>query len=127
MIRVWNGKWIPCASWALYMDAMRLVPGDNAREHWARKASRLKLQREMSRIKTAAAIGGNKISSATITITRIGKRKMDSDNLASSAKGVRDGIADALGIDDGDERLTWVYAQRTEKRYGVSVLIEVSE
>ena len=61
-----------------------------------------------------------------ITITRIGPRKLDSDNLAGSAKHVRDGVADWLGIDDGDERLTWEYAQRSGGAgvYACEIVIE---
>ena len=60
----------------------------------------------------------------TVTITRLGPRKLDSDNLATSAKGLRDGIADKLGVDDGDERITWCYAQEKSKTYGVRIEIE---
>jgi hypothetical protein len=47
----------------------------------------------------------------TITITRRGGRRMDDDGLTISAKHVRDGVADWLGIDDGDKRLTWIVKQ----------------
>lgn len=42
--------------------------------------------------------------------------KLDSDNLPGAFKHVRDGMADALGIDDGDARLAWSYAQVKAKR-----------
>ena len=42
-----------------------------------------------------------------VLITRIAPRELDSDNLTSSAKHVRDGIADALAIDDRDKRVEW--------------------
>lgn len=60
---------------------------------------------------------------ATVTITRIGKRKLDSDNLAISAKHVRDGIADAYGVDDGSDLYTWNYAQEIGKDYAVRIEI----
>jgi hypothetical protein len=50
---------------------------------------------------------------------------MDSDNLAIAAKSLRDGVADKLGIDDGDPRITWAYAQ--EKSKGYAVRIEIQE
>jgi hypothetical protein len=62
----------------------------------------------------------------TITITRLGPRKLDDDNLASSAKHVRDGIADKLGVDDGDDRLTWRYSQEKSSTYGVRIKIEAA-
>jgi hypothetical protein len=46
-----------------------------------------------------------------ITLTRIASRRLDSDNLAGSFKAIRDAIAAWLGLDDGDPRLTWSYAQ----------------
>lgn len=100
--------------------SVRLVNGANAREHWAVKAGRAKLQRRSARNALAdkmplwllaadlAAAGDPPI---TITITRRGGRRMDDDGLTISAKHVRDGIADWLRIDDGDKRLTWVVKQ----------------
>lgn len=63
-----------------------------------------------------------------ITITRLGPRELDDDNLAGSAKHLRDGIADWLGVNDRDKRLKWVYVQeKTSGRpsvYGVRVRVE---
>jgi hypothetical protein len=49
---------------------------------------------------------------------------MDSDNSIGSLKSVRDGVADALGIDDGDPRLTWEYRQETGP-FGVRIYLEI--
>lgn len=48
---------------------------------------------------------------------------MDSDNLAISQKGVRDGVADWLGVDDGHPDIEWRYEQRTggAKVYAIEV------
>jgi hypothetical protein len=62
----------------------------------------------------------------TITITRRGGRRMDDDGLTASAKHVRDGISDWLGIDDGDPRLTWVVRQDKAPRGQHWVDIEVT-
>jgi hypothetical protein len=58
-----------------------------------------------------------------ITLTRVGVKRMDTDNLASALKACRDGVAEWLGIDDGDPRIEWRYAQRTDKTYSVEVAI----
>ncbi|OHB81198.1 MAG: hypothetical protein A2W31_05145 [Planctomycetes bacterium RBG_16_64_10] len=95
--------------------------------HWAKRAAIAKVQRQLAMLTTNAALHkaafawqmDNKLR---ITITRVGKRPLDSDNLAISAKHVRDGIADELGVDDGDKRLVWVYEQRGGE-YGVEVEI----
>lgn len=57
---------------------------------------------------------------ATVTITRIGQRKMDDDNLQAAAKSVRDAVALAYGVDDGSELYEWRYAQEhTRKAIGL--------
>ncbi len=46
-----------------------------------------------------------------VTWTHVG-RTMDTDNLASAFKGLRDELAEFLGCDDGDEaNVTWEYRQ----------------
>jgi hypothetical protein len=61
-------------------------------------------------------------------LTRIfaGPRKaFDSDGLLIACKSVRDGLADALGIDDGSDRLEFCYLQvRGDANY-VSVQIQI--
>jgi hypothetical protein len=61
----------------------------------------------------------------SITLTRIAPRRLDSDNLARSLKAVRDGIADAIGVDDGDPRLEWRYAQEQGAVREYAVRVEV--
>jgi hypothetical protein len=103
------------------------------REHWAVKASRAKAQRTAARFGVLNAIvsvdrgvfleRARTDAELTITLTRIGKRTLDTDNLARSFKAVRDGIADAFYRDDGDTGLTWLYAQR-HGEYAVEIKVE---
>ena len=58
-----------------------------------------------------------------VTITRIGPRYLDDDNLASACKYVRDEIAKKVGVDDGSPLYTWRYEQIKGLRYGVNVEI----
>lgn len=59
-----------------------------------------------------------------ITLTRIGKRILDDDNLQSSFKSARDQIADFLGVNDGDRKAVhWAYKQQVGKEYAVCVHI----
>lgn len=46
------------------------------------------------------------------TLTRIAPRKLDSDNLQSAFKGVRDEIAKFLELNDGSPRWLWDYQQQ---------------
>lgn len=61
----------------------------------------------------------------SIVITRIGPRALDKDNAYRSAKAVTDGIADALKIDDGDDRLHWKVHQKKGRsnEYAVNIYI----
>lgn len=102
-------------------------------EHWGTKSRRVKSQRFLAKFIASGEVGKySPETSKTITLTRIGPRKLDTDNLASSLKACRDGIADALGINDGDDRLTWLYKQEPGRRnrgiipaeYNVRVKIE---
>jgi hypothetical protein len=56
-----------------------------------------------------------------VTMTRIGKRMLDDDNLSGSLKRVRDSIASVYGVDDGSPLCRWVCEQEIGKEYGVKV------
>jgi len=117
------------------IPGLKLVSEANQREHWAKKAKRAKRSRHAGYAYTLAEMGSScgipDKSHATVTITRIGVRKLDCDNLAGSAKALRDGIADALRVDDGSKRVKWRYQQETGgkksngMRYGVRVEIDI--
>lgn len=123
---------------------LRLVSEANLREHWSKRAKRAKQQRtaafsallrlsgsdwawwERGRIRCDGLGYLGKPEGIAVTIVRIAPRKLDSDNLARAAKAIRDGIADWLGIDDGDERIDWRYAQRRGEagEYAVEIRVE---
>jgi hypothetical protein len=68
----------------------------------------------------------DKTVTAHITLIRVKgprQRDFDGDNLQASMKGVRDGIAMALHIDDGSKRLAWEYRQEKGGKPGVRVEI----
>jgi hypothetical protein len=50
---------------------------------------------------------------------------LDGDNLQSGFKAVRDGVADWLGVDDGNGLVDWQYVQRSGKAGEYAVEIEV--
>ena len=110
------------------MLPIKTVSESNQRGHWAKKARRARQQRDAAYLVIRSAISAGGLPDGlpehrTIFLTRISPRKLDSDNLSSSLKAVRDGVADALGIDDGDERFEWRYAQERGKVYSVRVEI----
>lgn len=105
---------------------LRLVSLANERVHWAVKSKRARIQRQAANLSVRHALIGNFSLEPpmVICIERIGLRRLDSDNLAIAAKHVRDGIADALGIDDGNPCLDWKYSQSTGKEYSVKITIQ---
>ena len=108
---------------------MRTWSEANLRGHWAKRARRVRKQRQAARLLVRAACNRADTSllsgQITITLTRIAPRRLDSDNLSSSLKAVRDGVADAVGIDDGSERIDWLYAQGKGKPREYAVLVEI--
>lgn len=95
----------------------------NMREHWAKKAERAKLHRSMAHWHMRAAGGppGCFPLPCRVTLTRCGPRELDDDNLRGALKNARDGIADWLGIDDRDPRVSWGYGQEKAKKASVRV------
>jgi hypothetical protein len=97
----------------------------NQREHWAKKARRAKSERSWAYTLTA---GIRKLGlPLTVTLTRIAPRALDDDNIRAALKSIRDGVADRIGIDDGDSRVTWCYAQRRGKPREYAVEIEAAK
>lgn len=91
---------------------VRVTSTPNERLHWSAKARRVKAQRtaayfELRRSNPTPPAWAR----VKVTLTRIAPRVMDTDNLAAGFKGIRDGVADFLRIDDGSDRVTWDYRQ----------------
>ncbi len=104
---------------------IRTVSAPNRREHWAKKARRVKSER-LAAYLAIPSLGAGLPSS--VKLTRIAPRSLDDDNLRGCLKAVRDGIADRLGIDDRDPRVEWCYGQEkgAPKEYAVRVGFEFS-
>lgn len=64
-------------------------------------------------------------SPMVVLITRLGRRVLDDDNLATACKHIRDGVAEALGVNDGDtSKVVWAYEQEHSQEYKVRVEID---
>lgn len=114
------------------LKGLRLVAEANQPRgtHWTVLRKRRAIQRSMAYYALASTGRSVPPLPLTVTITRIGPRQMDDDNLAGACKSVRDGIADWLSHAPGkgqDRRpgLTWRYAQRRGgvREYGVEIHI----
>lgn len=84
-----------------------------------RNAGRLVIGFHFARALTTLPLEVNLV----VRITREAPKPLDDDNLAGACKSLRDGIADALGVDDRDPRVCWLCDQSKSKT--PSVLIEV--
>jgi hypothetical protein len=92
-------------------------------QHWRVRHKRAKEQRGLAAMLARNTFGKAPSLPLTITLTRIAPRELDDDNLSSSQKHVRDGLADWLGVDDRSKQITWVYRQErgAPRTYGVRV------
>ena len=90
-----------------------MKPQANMSEHWAVKATRTRNERAIARIYYNNHIFTKPPETGPIEITlkRLGNRRFDSGNLGHAFKAIQDGIADAMGINDGNQRLRWKYEQ----------------
>lgn len=91
---------------------MPLPSAANLREHKFARARRVKRQRAAGYALTLSATTREEraallVDGVVVTLTRQSPRALDDDNLASAFKAVRDGVADALDIDDRDPRVAW--------------------
>jgi len=106
---------------------MKIVSVANMRLHWAVKAKLVRDHRTRTRMSLSAAAqsSGLEMLPVTVVLTRVAPRRLDGDNLQSGFKAVRDGVADWLGVDDGNGLIDWQYAQRSGKAGEYAVEIEV--
>ena len=105
---------------------IRIVSVANAREHWSAKAKRAKDHRFTAYMATRAWLRGRKLPRPIeVTLTRLAPRKLDGDNLQSAFKALRDGVADALAIDDGSAEATWLYEQRVGKPREYAAIVTI--
>jgi hypothetical protein len=101
----------------------------NSSEHWTMKHKRHQIQKRWIWF-AFQDLQKKIILPCHIKLTRIGKRLLDSDNLPSSLKWVRDAVADHIipglkpGQADGDERISWEYGQQRGKEYAVIIRID---
>lgn len=123
------------AHWEVAIEVPLKLPSlANLRLHWAVKARLIKAQRNAAAFALRGgarqwltrwkALRANESLCLRVTLTRVGPRALDDDNLASAFKGIRDEVADFVGIDDGSSRFAWQYRQE-RGLYAVRIKLEV--
>lgn len=117
--------------WVSVLIPIRTVSGANAREHWRTKAARVKREREavawFLRVHESSLRWARDPGELVVTLRRIAPRKLDTDNLASALKAVRDEVAAYLGVTDAPgSSVTWRCEQErgAPRQYAVRVRIE---
>lgn len=101
-------------------------------EHWAATARRVRSQRDTVGWALAWLLpcSASEWPAIHVAITRlIGPRgrAFDSDGLIRALKAVRDGAADACGLDDGSNRYFWEYQEHREDFHGVRIVVRKCE
>lgn len=111
-----------------FLIPLKAVSVANLREHWRVARKRVQAQRNAARMKCPRWTGGPFLA---VTLTRVGVRELDDDNLRSALKAFRDGVAARLGVDDASPLVRWAYAQEKGEpgvRVDIGVIgIDVSE
>ena len=100
-------------------------PANGSHGHWSADAKRRKDQRTIT--KWGLRPLPPPALPVVVTLTRIGVRDLDDDNLAAGFKSVRDEVAAWLGCGDGKkDPITWVYEQERgpPKVYAVTITVE---
>jgi len=110
----------------LFLVDIHTVSEANRREHWASRAKRVAKQRSTMTLCLMSSPLRREIGDGlVVALTRVAPRALDDDNLRGALKACRDGVADWLGIDDRDPRVTWEYGQRRGAPTSYSVQVEV--
>lgn len=100
---------------------LRLISEANARGSWHGGAARAANQRSI--VGLVLATQKRPSLPVLVRLVRCAPKDLDDDNLARSAKAVRDSVAEWLGVDDRDAQVSWVYAQRRTRTYGVEIAV----
>lgn len=104
---------------------VRTVSEANTRGHWATRSRRVKAHRTAAHLALRSRVRDLTLP-AVVVLTRCAPSAgLDDDNLRSALKAVRDGVADALGVDDRDPRVRWEYRQERAPRGRWSVAVRV--
>ena len=105
---------------AVEIPGLRLDVTANSRLHWAVRAKRVRRQRAVVGLMLRAV--DRPTLPCVVTITRRSPGTLDDDNAVSSAKATRDAVAQWLGVDDRDGRVTWRVEQERGP-WGVRVAV----
>lgn len=122
---------------------LKTVSEVNSCEHWTAKHKRHKQQQAFVRMFYASKLSDVKLP-CKVTFTRLSPRSIDSDNLPTCFKYIRDELSELLnpekdfyekwiknknyrglkGHADSTTEITWIYSQQKSKNIGVRIEID---
>lgn len=115
------------------IPGLRVTTPGNTRRHWAAERKDAAAQRAAGKL-AVLSLGRDALDvlraapKIRVRFVRVGGRKMDPTNLVSAFKHCQDGMADAIGIDDGSDRYAWEWpAQEPGAGYAVRIELETLE
>ena len=115
--------WLVADAITVTIPGLRLVSEANSHAHFRERQKRAKAQNTLVDLvmRTRARVA----PPCEVRITRIAPQGLDSDNLAGSAKHVRDALARWIGVDDRNPEVTWHVGQAKGKprEYGVRITV----
>lgn len=91
------------------------------------QAARSKAQRSAARMAIAGLrldlldLQRRTVERTIVRLVRVSTRELDDDNLAGALKAVRDGVADALKVNDRDPRVVWLPDWEQGKKHEVRI------
>ena len=112
------------------IDGLRVEsPNKKLYRHWRKNHRQAKHEHRIVALVLRSELGRAKVapSGQHVLLKRIGPRKLDDDNLRGALKAVRDEVAAFLGVDDGDARVQWEYAQGKGEPRQYAVIIAFEE
>lgn len=104
----------------------------NSRLAAIRKSRENASQRETGYVHTIGALARARVKRegilpALVRFTRLSSGHLDDDNLPACFKRIRDGVADALGVDDGGPFVRFEYAQRKGPPKTHAIMVEIQK
>jgi hypothetical protein len=106
-------------------QTLGVTPNEVRRWHWSK--TRRRVAKCRANVRLALSQFDKPTLPAVVTMTRCSVGTCDDDGAVGAMKSVRDEIAKWLGVDDADQRITWLVEQRKVKRADVGVVIEIRE
>jgi len=106
---------------------IRIESEANQRVHWSKRWRRFRDQRIILRNgwnRATNHAGKLNASSYVVTLTRIGHKLLDDDNLAGGLKGVQGLITEILGLGKNDARIHWLRCQRKGTEHSCVITVE---